>query len=49
MAQHITLPGRAAKATLSFSIYPDGENASGKFDSLSPDSFRYAIGALEIV
>ena len=49
MAQHITLPGRAAKATLSFSIYPNGENASGKFASLSPDSFRYAIGALEIV
>ena len=48
-ANHITLPGRATKATLSFSISPNGENASGKFDSLSPDSFRYAVGALEIV
>lgn len=48
-AHHITLPGRAAKGTLPFLIYPNGENASGKFDSLSPDSCRYAISAREIV
>jgi transglutaminase-like putative cysteine protease/thiol-disulfide isomerase/thioredoxin len=47
-AHDITLPGSAAKGTLPFLMYPSGENASGAFDSLSPDSFRYTITAREI-
>ena len=26
-------------------MYPNGENASGAFDSLSPDTFKYVISA----
>ena len=44
-AHDITLPGSAAKGTLPFLMYPNGENASGAFDALSPDTFRYAISA----
>jgi hypothetical protein len=29
-------------------MYPQGENANGRFDELSPDTFRYAIAAREI-
>ena len=47
-AHDLTLPGSAAKGTLPFLMYPNGENASGQFDSLSPDTFRYAIAAREI-
>jgi transglutaminase-like putative cysteine protease len=43
----ITLPGSAAKGTLPFLMYPQGENASGRFDELAPDSFRYTISARE--
>lgn len=48
-AHDITLPGSAAKGKLPFLMYPNGENASGQFDALSPDTFKYAIGAREIV
>ncbi len=48
-AHDITLPGSAAKGTLPFLMYPNGENASGQFDSLSPDTFKYTISAREIV
>jgi len=47
----VTLPGSAAsasKSTLPFLMYPQGENASGRFDELAPDSFRYTITAREI-
>ena len=30
-------------------MYPQGENASGRFDELAPDSFKYTIAAREIV
>lgn len=47
-AHDVTLPGSSAKGTLPFFMYPNGENASGQFDSLAPDSFKYAISAREI-
>ena len=48
MGHDLLLPGSAAKATLPFLMYPQGENASGRFDELAPDSFRYQISAREI-
>jgi transglutaminase-like putative cysteine protease len=47
-AHDVTLPGSAAKGTLPFFMYPQGENASGQFDSLSPDTFKYTITGREI-
>ena len=44
----VTLPGSAGKGTLPFLMYPNGENAEGRFDELSPDSFRYTISAREL-
>jgi len=44
----ITLPGSAGKVTLPFLMYPNGENASGRFDELAPDNFRYVISAREL-
>jgi hypothetical protein len=44
----ITLPGSAGKGTLPFLMYPNGENASGRFDELAPDNFRYTIAAREL-
>lgn len=48
MGHDLTLPGSAAKATLPFLMYPQGENASGRFDELAPDAFRYQISAREL-
>ncbi|MCW5667967.1 MAG: transglutaminase domain-containing protein [Piscinibacter sp.] len=47
-AHDITLPNQSAKGTLPFLMYPNGENAEGRFDELSPDSFRYTISAREL-
>lgn len=47
-AHDIVLPGSSAKGSLPFLMYPIGENASGRFDELSPDTFRYRIQAREI-
>ncbi len=47
-AHDVTLPGSARKQTLPFLMYPNGENASGPFDELAPDAFRYTIAAREI-
>ncbi len=47
-AHDIRLPGSGAKATLPFLMYPQGQNDSGRFDELSPDSFRYTITAREL-
>lgn len=44
----IRLPGTAAKGTLPFLMYPNGESAAGRFDELAPDSFKYTIAAREI-
>lgn len=45
-AHDVRLPG--AKGTLPFLMYPQGENAQGRFDELAPDSFRYTISAQEL-
>jgi len=47
-AHDIRLPGSPAKGTLPFLMYPQGQNASGRFDELAPDSFRYTISAREL-
>jgi transglutaminase-like putative cysteine protease len=44
----LRLPGSAAKGTLPFLMYPQGENASGRYDELAPDTFRYTITAREL-
>jgi len=44
----VTLPGSAGKAALPFLMYPNGENASGRFDELAPDAFRYTITSKEL-
>ncbi|MBX3611338.1 MAG: transglutaminase domain-containing protein [Hydrogenophaga sp.] len=47
-ASDVTLPGSVSAQTLPFLMYPNGENQSGRFDELSPDTFKYAISAREI-
>jgi transglutaminase-like putative cysteine protease len=47
-AHDIVLPGAAAKGTLPFLMYPNGENEGGRFDELAPDAFRYTISAREL-
>lgn len=47
-AHDVALPGSAGKGTLPFFMYPNGENASGRFDELAPDAFKYTISAREI-
>jgi transglutaminase-like putative cysteine protease len=47
-AHDVRLPGSAAKGTLPFLMYPQGENASGRFDELAPDAFKYTISAKEV-
>ena len=47
-AHDLMLPGSAGKASLPFLMYPQGENASGRFDELAPDAFKYTISAKEI-
>lgn len=44
----LRLPGSASKTTLPFLMYPQGENRSGRFDELAPDSFKYTISAKEV-
>jgi transglutaminase-like putative cysteine protease len=43
----ITLPGQSGKATLPFLMYPNGEDAAGRYDELAPDDFRYTMSAKE--
>lgn len=47
-AHDLMLPGSAGKASLPFLMYPQGENRSGRFDELAPDSFKYNITAKEV-
>lgn len=47
-AHDINLPGSGAKTSLPFLMYPQGQNESGRFDELAPDSFRYTITAREL-
>jgi transglutaminase-like putative cysteine protease len=46
-AHDVSLPGSAG-APVPFLMYPQGENAAGRFDSLDPEHFRYRITSREI-
>jgi len=46
-AHDLGLPGSDGPA-VPFLMYPQGEDALGRFDSLDPDSFRYRLSAREI-
>jgi len=46
-AHDIKLPDSKG-AAVPFLMYPQGENAAGRFDSLDPDGFRYRITSREI-
>jgi len=48
-AHDLTLPNFSKAQKLPFLMYPQGENASGRFDELAPDSFKYTIAAKELV
>ncbi|ANQ83196.1 transglutaminase-like domain-containing protein [Azoarcus olearius] len=48
VAHDLELPGSGG-APVPFLMYPQGESAQGRFDSLDPDSFRYTLTAREVV
>lgn len=47
VAHDLRLPGSDG-AALPFLMYPQGETAKGRFDSLDPDAFRYTLTARQI-
>ncbi len=47
VAHDVSLPGSKGPK-VGFFMYPEGENASGRFDPLDPDSFKYTINAREL-
>jgi len=46
-AHDLNLPGSSGPV-VPFLMYPQGESATGRFDSLDPDAFRYTLTAKEI-
>ncbi len=46
-AHDVALPGSPGPK-LGFLMYPQAENAAGRYDSLDPDNFKYTISAREI-
>jgi len=46
-AHDVSLPGSNGPK-LGFFMYPNAENASGRFDQLDPDNFKYTITAREL-
>jgi len=42
-AEDVRLPGSRQGAPIAFLMYPNGETAKGRLDSLDPATFRYAI------
>jgi len=46
-AQDVELPD-AKFGALGFFMYPQAENANGRYDALDPEQFRYAISAREV-
>ena len=44
----VRLPGSLSRNPIGFLMYPNGENESGRFDELAPDSFAYALSAREV-
>ena len=47
VAHDLKLPGSSGPA-IPFLMYPQAENAAGRFDSLDPDNFKYRISSREI-
>jgi len=47
MAHDVTLP-QAKGGRLGFFMYPNAENAAGRFDQHDPDNFKYTISGREI-
>jgi len=43
----VLLPG-STLGRLGFFMYPQAENANGRYDPLDPDRFRYTITAREL-
>lgn len=46
-AHDVALPG-ATRGKVNFFMYPNGETAEGRLDSLDPDNFRYQMIAREV-
>jgi transglutaminase-like putative cysteine protease len=46
-AHDVKLPG-SSKAPVPFLMYPQGENAQGRLDSLDPETFKYRIASSEV-
>ena len=46
-AHDVRLPG-SRRGPLGYLMYPQGETANGRLDSLDPDSFKYSITVNEI-
>ena len=46
-AHDVQLPG-SSRGRIPFFMYPNGETAAGRLDSLDPESFRYTITAREL-
>ncbi|MFL6663403.1 MAG: transglutaminase family protein [Rhizobacter sp.] len=46
-AHDVALPG-AAGSKLGFFMYPQAENANGRYDALDPEHFKYSISAQEL-
>jgi transglutaminase-like putative cysteine protease len=47
-AHDVALPGSTVGGKLGFLMYPQAENANGRYDALDPDRFRYTITAREL-
>jgi transglutaminase-like putative cysteine protease len=47
-AHDVALPGSSG-SRLGFFMYPQAENANGRYDTLDPDNFKYTITSREVV
>jgi transglutaminase-like putative cysteine protease len=47
-AEDVRLPGSAQRAPIAFLMYPNGETAKGRLDSLDPAVFRYGISSQRV-
>lgn len=47
-AHDVSLPGSRGGPKIPYFMYPNGETAHGRLDSLEPDTFRYTIQAREL-
>ncbi len=47
VANDVALPGSKNRRPLPYLMYPQGETANGRLDSLEPDTFRYEITVRE--